>query len=112
MSTHRHGRALAKRYGHAVLGPKVQDAFHYALMAAGGEVDGFESAFTSQRRHDYSPSGYLRAAKREAREAGLKLPRHPSKVAEEGAWLARAIRDEAAKVGIDANAGEPFERRS
>ena len=101
------GRALRRRYGHALLGHKVQDAFHYALMAAGGTVDGYESTFTGRSSEKHSAAAYLRMAKREAREAGIKLPRRASKVAEEGAWLARTIREEATKAGIDAYRGVP-----
>lgn len=88
---------------------KVQDAYHYALAAAGDE----DSAFRS-RRGERSRSDYLRRAFRKAVDAGLPtrhttlgLPpvRRPQSL-KDARRLADDINESARAAGIDANTGE------
>ncbi len=89
-----------------VNGAMVQDAYHYALAAAGSDM----SVFTG-RYAEMSRSKYLRAALREARAAGLKLtmlaPGYLRPRLENASNIAKAIRYAAAKHGIEAYSGEP-----
>jgi hypothetical protein len=85
---------------------RVQDAYHYALAAAGDDL----SEFSGRNKH-YSRSTYLRMAVKKAREAGLigrgcavrSLYRSPLSMAP---TVARIIRNVAHGAGIDAYTGE------
>jgi hypothetical protein len=94
-------KAIRRRYGHSgskVNPHKAQDAFHYALAAAGGSAHGYESTFEVGGKHG-SPSSYLRMARKEAREAGIKLP---SQTKSEARELAKIIYNATADAGFDA----------
>jgi hypothetical protein len=90
----------------AIDGAKVQDAYHYALAAAGDDM----SVFTGRDAY-MSRSKFLRAALRDARVAGLELttlaPSYLKPRLENAANIAKAIRYAAAKHGIEAYTGEP-----
>jgi len=84
---------------------KVQDAYHYALAACpNGRNDGHESTFVGKDA-EVSPSGYLRMAYRQAREAGCVTVSRPMRLADAPA-LASAIWQEAKTQGISAYQGE------
>ena len=87
----------------------VQDAYHYALAAA----DSDESVFRG-RNAEYSKSKYLRLAIQNSKKAGLNLSDFHSAPLTPHLANARnivsAIRQCAAKYGIDANSGEPFKQ--
>lgn len=85
---------------------KVQDAFHYALTAAGKD-----SAFSGEDGKGGYPScrtGWLKLAVQTAREAGCIVVRAPRRLAEVPA-LVKSIHEQAAAAGIDAEKGETFE---
>lgn len=94
------------------VGALVQDAYHYALAAAGGEYGGHESAFAGLNA-DHTRGEYLRMARAKAREA---FESHAGQWAREcrglGRTLASAgelcakIRLFASVFDIDANGGE------
>lgn len=79
----------------------IQDAYHHAMYAAGGAVDGVESVFSG--RGDGPRTEHLRKAVQCAKRAGLKVA--SAKRLADAAALARAVRDQAAAHGIDANSG-------
>jgi hypothetical protein len=84
-------------------GGKLQDAFHYALQAAGGQVDEWFSAIDC-RNPEHSRSAYLRKAERLAREAGLTLAGRRS--LQHAPEFARTIHGAAKLRGWDAYTGE------
>lgn len=86
----------------------LQDAYHYALAAAGGSVDDVQSLFpqrTRGGRYDHEPTRaeYLRRAHRKAKEGGLEVI-SPKRLAD-AAELARSILAQAKYLGIDAYEG-------
>lgn len=85
---------------------KIQDAYHYALYAAGGVVDGIESSFCD-RYQTMTRSAAIRLAVKAANASGLPHNRRNLRVghAEE---FARAIKRLAAAAGIDAYTTREF----
>ncbi len=93
----------------------AQDAFHYALAAAGGCLDGYESAFSGFRSNPGCKNAieFYRASLKRCTQAGLVVPAALSRPAlsvkateERATRLTRWIRCACEKDGVDANQGE------
>lgn len=83
---------------------KVQDAWHYAAAALGGEWRGHESTFTG-RDAEFSRTGYLKLAHKAAKAAGVVVGPAPKRLADAAA-LITLIEEQAKAAGIWAPGGD------
>ena len=83
-------------------GYALQSAFHNALLAAGGSVDGYETCTAGSNLPEA-----LRYARAQARAAGLTLAA-PRRSKAGAADFARAILAAGRAVGMNADTGNPF----
>jgi len=80
----------------------AQDAYHYALAAAGGVVDGM----VTNKRTPSTRTQFIIAACAEAKLAGLQLKRPRGPV--DAPDFAREVLRQCRELGVDANTGTPI----